>query len=542
MFRRRLTLAMGSLAAASVLQGAAALWALHLADQHALHGRVTSDIHLEFVELSATKQRLRTWVSQALLGAGADPAERQRLQTELEDKLAQLKRLSQQALAFGAGLDAQARQVQLRRMDSLRVLDRSVERLRLATDQVRPLPSGANAQEAWAAISTVFEVSEGQNLRELIAQSTANAAASVVRERAAADRTLRWMRGMWMGTALALALAAMLLAWHFARALRRPITELTSGAEALQRGELAHRLPHTHGDEFAKVARSMNAMASELMRHRERELQAREQLQGLVDTRTAELQEALASLKAIDARRRQLFADISHELRTPTTAIRGEAEVALRGQVKTPDDYRATLQRIVEVSRQLGMVIDDLLTMARSDIDFLALDRQALDPWQTLSEAFQQIDLLAKERGVRMALQPPATAGLWVKADAMRLRQLMLLLLDNAVRYSHQGGQVQVAMTTLNDATQQPMVEICVKDEGIGIAADELPRVFDRNFRGAQARSHRADGTGLGLAIGAVLARAHDGVIVVDSVPGAGTTARLRLPLMTAKLPCVEQT
>ena len=188
MFRRRLTLAMGSLAAASVLQGAAALWALNLADQHALHGRVTSDIHLEFVELSATKQRLRTWVSQALLGAGADPAERQRLQTELEDKLVQLQRLSQEALAFGAGLDAQARQVQLRRMDSLRVLDRSVERLRLATDQVRPLPSGANAQEAWAAISTVFEVSEGQNLRELIAQSTANAAASVVRERAAADR------------------------------------------------------------------------------------------------------------------------------------------------------------------------------------------------------------------------------------------------------------------------------------------------------------------------------------------------------------------
>eukprot|EP01036_Dinobryon_divergens_P042383 gene42383-56311_t len=209
MFRRRLTIALALLAAASTLQGAAALWALGVADRHTRHGRVTSDIHLGFVELSATKQRLRTWVSQAQLGAGADPDERQRLQHELRTKLARLRDLSDQAILLGENLGAADRQAQLRRLDTLDVLDRGFARLAVAIDAVQPLPPGANAQEAWNALSAVFEVSEGQNLRELIAEGIARASASVVREREAADRTLRWMQGLWLGTAAALALAAL---------------------------------------------------------------------------------------------------------------------------------------------------------------------------------------------------------------------------------------------------------------------------------------------------------------------------------------------
>lgn len=540
MFLKRLTIALAALATASVLQGAAALWALSVANHHAEHGRVTGDIHLGFVELSATKQRLRTWVSQALLGAGPAPDERDRLEQELSAKVEQLRGLAQQAILLGNNLGVEDRQGQFERQEALDVLARGFARLGQAIDAVQPLPPGANAREAWDALTTVFEESEGRNLRTLIAKSIARAASSVDRERAAADRTLRLMRTMWVGSSVTLALAALVMAAHFARALRRPITELTTGAEALQRGELDHRIPHQSYDEFATVVSSLNAMATELKQHRQREDMARLKLQELVDERTSELRTALDSLQQADARRRQLFADISHELRSPTTAIRGEAEVALRGRPRAPEEYQEALRRIVEVSRQLGLVIDDLLTMARGDIDALALHRLPLNPAVPVREAVLQSMPLAREKRVRLESDVSAE-GLSVLADAQRLRQLVLLLIDNAVRYSHPQGEVRVSLQAVRDEHGRGHCEVCVVDQGIGISPEDLPRIFERNYRGALARLHRADGTGLGLSIGAVLARAHGGTVVVDSQPGHGTTARLRLPLLSEPALLLEE-
>lgn len=148
MFRARLTVALALLAIASVLQGAFAVWALGVADHHAQHGRVTADIHLGFVELSATKQRLRTWVSQALLGAGAAPDERMRLQDDLRANVERLRELSEQAILLGKGLGDEDRKVQYQRRETLAVLSRGFANLALAIDTVQPLPAGANAQEA----------------------------------------------------------------------------------------------------------------------------------------------------------------------------------------------------------------------------------------------------------------------------------------------------------------------------------------------------------------------------------------------------------
>jgi two-component system, OmpR family, sensor kinase len=533
MFRRRLSIALALLALATALQGAAAVWALGVADRHVRHGRVTSDIHRGFVELSATKQRLRTWVSQAQQGAGADPVERDRLEGELQLKLEQLRGLSEQALRMGTNLDADDRLAQQRRLETLDLLGRSFAKLARAIDSVQPLPPGADARQAWNALTRVFEESEGQNLRELIGEGMTRAGASVARERAAADRTLKWTRTLWAGTAAALSLAALLLAWHFARALRRPLAQLATGAAALQRGELGHRIAEGPRDEFAVVARSMNAMAAELQQHRDREAAARQELQGLVDERTRELRLALSSLQEADERRRRLFADISHELRTPTTAIRGEAEVALRGPARPVDDYRSTLQRIVETSSQLGLVIDDLLTMARSDIDALALHRAPIDPTVPVGEALVQIAGAARERDTMLQMPNHWPAGLSVLGDAQRLRQLVLILLDNAVRYSHPGGTVRVRLQAAGDASGPPHFELTVADEGIGIASEDLPHIFERHYRGREARLHRADGTGLGLAIAMALARAHGGSLRVDSEPGHGTTMHLRLPLLS---------
>ncbi len=529
MFRKRLTIALAVLAAAAVLECVVALWAVGVADQQVKRGRVASDIHVGFIQLYASKQRLRTWVSQAQLNAGADPAVRDQLLAEMRSTLDRLRLLSEEGRALGVG--SAAPQEFLERQDALGVLAQNLDTLQRAISTVRPLPPGTDAQSAWDALSGVFDESQGRDLRSLIAGNIEREANAVVRERKAADRTLLLTRLIWMAAAATLALAALLFAAYFTRALRRPLDRLTEGAHALQRGELGHRIPDAGSDEFAVVARSVNAMAAELAVHRETEAQARHRLEELVHARTAELQSALEVLQQVDSRRRQLFADISHELRTPTTAIRGEAEITLRGRDKPTEDYKAALQRIVDISRQLTLVIDDLLTMARSDIDALSLNRRAIDLSGPLAEALAQAQAVAHERHVVVAADP-VTVELPVMGDATRLRQLLMLLLDNAVRYSRAGGTVHVHVRRIQDDGDVAYTEVVVVDQGIGIADDDLPRVFDRNFRGEGARRHRADGTGLGLSIGRALARAHGGEIAIESELGRGTTVTLRLPLL----------
>ena len=529
MFRRRLTLALVVLAAAVVLQALGAVWALAQAERQVERGRRASDIQLGFVELSATKKELRSWVAQLQQGAGADPAERDRLQAALRTRLEELRRLADAARAVEDS--AAGRAEQARRLDALAVLGRMVDALTRTIAATGPLTPGADARQAWDALSAVFDQSQGRDLRVLLADAIAQEAEAVLRKRAAADRSMAWTRGLWLSMAATLALAALLVALHFARALRAPLQQLSDGALALEQGRLGHRVPAQRDAEFAAVARSMNTKAAALAEHQAREADERQRLEAEVAARTAELQGALQALRQADTRRRQLFADISHELRTPTTAIRGEAEITLRGRDREPPEYRAALQRIVETSRQLGVVIDDLLAVARHDIDALALARRPVDLAEPLAEALAQAAPLAAERGVRLqgpASEPGAPTPRWpVLADPQRLAQLLVLLLDNAIGYSHRGGTVQLRVQPAAPGTLQ----VEVADQGIGIEPAELPQVFERHFRGAAARRHRADGRGLGLAIARALAQAHGGSLELRSTPGQGTRAQLVLPL-----------
>jgi two-component system OmpR family sensor kinase len=246
------------------------------------------------------------------------------------------------------------------------------------------------------------------------------------------------------------------------------------------------------------------------------------------------LHEANQSLQQTDTRRRQLLADISHELRTPTTAIRGEAEITLRGGERPAEQYREALQRIVATSRQLGSVIDDLLAMARSDMETLSIVHQCVDLSEPLAAALAQALALAGERHIQIDAQAMPVHDVQVMGDAQRLSQLLLLLLDNAVRYSHPAGSVSLRWWRSEEAA--PTLVLQVIDQGIGIPAEELHQVFDRHFRGRTARLHRAAGSGLGLPIAKALALAHGGSLTLESpsdeATGQGTRVELRLPLL----------
>lgn len=530
MFRQRLSFALGILALAFMLQGAVAWWAIDVATGHVQRGRVASDLLKAYLELSATKQRLRSWTAQALLQAGADGQLRDRYQLDMLVTLQRLEAYAQRA----AELDddpQRAASALAQRQETLSILRRAVEDLRTTLGNTRPLPANADPAVAWAELTRVFDASQGKDLRSLLAETIAAEQQAEERERDAANRSLARVAAGALTATLVIAAAAVFLAVYFARALRQPLNELSAGAQALQRGDLAHRIPDQRDDEFAGLGRTVNAMAEELQQHRAREAQVRQDLEDQVHTRTAELQQALQALQTVDASRRRLFADISHELRTPTTAIRGEAEIALRGRDKPVAEYQDALRRIVDTSGQLARIIDDLLTMARSDAEALSIHREAVPLQAPLQEALQQAQALAGSSHVTLELHDTLPEGLCTLGDAARLRQLFMVLLDNAIRYSHHGGLVQVS-TVQHVAEARWQLE--VRDHGIGLQAEDVPRLFERHFRGERARLHRADGAGLGLPLAQTLAKAHGGQLHLEAHPEGGAVARLSLPLLNA--------
>lgn len=543
MYRARLSLAFAALVALVCIQAALVYWGSQRVNDYAQHSRLASDIQSELLDLSANKQRLRVWAMQRLMNADAQPAQRERLVAAMYASTASLEDLVRRDLALwnelvrreGVSMPAEVPQL----VGVTELLRDNIKAVEARLAQLEPLEQGADFPALWGELTQVFDMARGRDLRELINGAIAHQRAAVPVARAATERGLDALRGQAIGLALITLAVAAALALHLARRLQRPLDRLLAGTQALQAGALHHRVATGSNDEFDRVAQHFNAMAAELQQHRALADAARRGLEDAVQTRTQELSAAHATLQSLDQRRRQLFADLGHELRTPATAIRGEAEIALRGGAKPVDEYRQTLTRIVGGVDQLTRVIQDLLLVARAEADQLVMHTAPADLRALLGDAAEQAAALGASHGVQVQWVADADADaqrdgamvlpegpITVYADADRLRQALVIVLDNAVRYSAAGATVRVGLHGVADG-----VEVLVRDEGIGIDADEMPRVFERFVRGRRARAHRADGTGIGLSIAQAIVQAHHGAIDIASVPGQGTVVRIALPV-----------
>lgn len=530
LFSTQLMIALTIMASLALAQGVLAGWNANRAEAQVMRGRVAGDLQSGFWELSATKQRLRAWSLRALIGADHLPGDGEMLRQRMAGIVDRLQVLSVEA----ERMDRQAGVVSTEgsaRDETLALLEASVVALRDPIAEINRRGPTRDARTAWAAIESVFDRGAGRDLRELLNQRIETEAQILKQARAAADRSLERVALMTTATAVLLGLTALVLALYFARALRRPLAEMSAVAKAFEQGQLTHRMPTDGYKEFARFGDSINRMAAELLARREQEAGIRAELEVQVAVRTRELEAALGELRQAETRRRQLLGDISHELRTPMTAIRGEAEVALRGATKAADDYREALSRIGQAARQMGTLIEDLLMMARSDAEVLYLDLSDLDANAPLEEALAGASSMARQRDLTLKVEAdPAPAP--VRGDGQRLQQIMVLLLDNALRYSRPGGEVTVSAGPDPDA--EGTWRLRIVDHGVGIPPEDLPRVFERGFRAANARAHRPDGTGLGLSIARALAERQGGGITLESAADTGTAATLRLPLIQA--------
>ena len=162
--------------------------------------------------------------------------------------------------------------------------------------------------------------------------------------------------------------------------------------------------------------------------------------------RTSELHRLNEELKQMDSARRELLADISHELRTPITVIRGEAEVTLRGPERNTEEYKDALQRIVELAMQLGKYINDLLFIARTETANLQFEWDTLNLTELVASTVEDFQVMAEENSITVSLNASAEP-VWVRGDKQRLRQALFILGDNACRYSNPGGHITAALS-----------------------------------------------------------------------------------------------
>jgi two-component system OmpR family sensor kinase len=328
-----------------------------------------------------------------------------------------------------------------------------------------------------------------------------------------------------------LVIITLLVLFLFSRSLARSVSALHEGARAFMDGKLAHRIPELREQEFSRLGEAFNTMALSLSDHRTRlhddniRLNSDNiRLEATVSELRRELTVSNTKLTNVDVKRRKLLADISHEFRTPLTVIRGESEIALRGNNKTRADYRESFQRIMDQTDQTTRLIDDLLFIARADAGEPRLKMRSVPIAGLIDTVCSDFGVKAEQRRISIE-QDYKGAEAVVLGDSGRLRQVFAILMDNALRYSKPGGRVLVELSR-SDAE----VRISFRDKGIGLADGEAELAFDRFYRGINAEKH-ARGTGLGLPVAKAIVEAHNGKISLQGKQGDGATATITLPV-----------
>jgi heavy metal sensor kinase len=237
---------------------------------------------------------------------------------------------------------------------------------------------------------------------------------------------------------------------------------------------------------------------------------------------SASFNELLSRLDLSFESMRRFVADASHELRTPLSIIRGEADVAL-SRDRAAAEYRESLAIILDESRRLSRLVDDLLNLARADAGRVRLQSEEFYLNDLLAECCRSAQSLAAARGIALECRPAEDAPF--RGDEELLRRLVMNLLDNAIRYTPPGGQVSAALEA-----EDSRFRIRIADTGVGISPDAAPHVFERFYRADTARSRQDGGFGLGLAIVKWIAESHRGDVVLATTPGAGSTFTVNLP------------
>ncbi len=526
-YQTKLLIAAGLLLAMSLSAAALAYWGVAQSHTYLTRSRVAHEELERQLQLSRHSQQLfKAWTDTLLTGITDRPLGAAYLHKVIDSDLAALQEFTEKELALVGPEERAAESTELERLAQIKQeFQHTLDQL----GEVEQLRSRGRPDIAWQRLIDLLKGGIDQKLNELIEVGVADETAEVIRIDADAAQLLsRLERISQIHAALAI-LTTLALVMLLLRGLRAPLAELLRGTAKLAEGDLSHRIAISGRDEFADLGRSFNSMAADLQAHQQALEDAHANLETVVEERTEELSRANESLRQIDETRRGFFADISHELRTPLTIIRGEGEIALRGGDKRVAEYKRSIERIVEQAKHLSVLVNDLLFIARQGAGAARLNLQPIDLGDLLKKVCGDAKVIAHGKDVDVAFVNGPAHDM-VRGDPARLRQLFLVLLDNAVRYSESNGAVRVEIGSADGE-----VRVRVSDRGIGIPPEELEGIFERFRRGGTASAMNEEGLGLGLPVAKAIVEAHKGRIEMASRPGEGTTVTVALPADSAE-------
>jgi two-component system OmpR family sensor kinase len=299
-------------------------------------------------------------------------------------------------------------------------------------------------------------------------------------------------------------------AYLLVRGSLRPLTEVERTARAIAAGDLSQRVPDWDArTEVGRLSAALNGMLA--------------RIEDAFRAQQASEEQARAS----EARMRRFVADASHELRTPLTSIRGFAELYRHGAVGSPEETRRLMQRIEAEGARMGVLVEDLLQLARLDQQ-RPLSIAPVDLAEVAGDAVHDARAVQPDRPIALHLDESLSDVPVVLGDEARLRQVVGNLVTNAL--THTPPTARVTVTVAEDPGDPDVLVVGVADDGPGMAPEDASRIFERFYRAESSRTRENGGTGLGLAIVASLVAAHGGTVEVRTAPGQGADFRVRLP------------
>ncbi len=344
--------------------------------------------------------------------------------------------------------------------------------------------------------------------------------------------------------ALALTLAAAAAAWALSRSITRPVLRLQAAADAIARGDYAQRVQVRRRDELGMLAQGFNWMAEQVRASHDELREQYENAQALaeelehaneqMESALAEADAARDEAEAANRSKSDFLATMSHEIRTPINAILGYTDLLLMGlEGPVTPGQEQQLSRVRYSSEHLMGLVDQLLDFARIEAGSLRVERRAASAGDAVSSALSVLGPQAAERGVQVLAECNGDAR--YVGDPQRVDQILLNLLSNAIKFTEPGGRARVTCATrdgahVDAAGTGPWVCLRVEDTGIGIAPEQLERIFEPFVQVESGYTRRHGGAGLGLAISRRFALWMGGDLTVESTPGAGSSFTLWLP------------
>lgn len=522
-FQLKLVMVCVALLSLTLLAATFSFWSAGQFEHHNDRSRYAHLVLEGHLQLKARTYKLFKQFADAMMGGEIDESfDEPLLRQTLQKDIATLRDLIANEMAMVEGQEWLDEKQELH---ALTMLEQQILEVVREFEVARRLLEEGRREAAWAMLSGTLEESIDENFNRQIRQLIDGERAEVEIIDKAAVSMIGEVRWLAVGLGITAVATTIIFLMVLMSRLQHPLKALVAGTARLSAGEFDHRIAVSGRDEFAELANGLNSLASQLQRHSQKTAAARDDLERIVAHRTKLLEDANRALQRVDEGRRRLFADISHELRTPLTVIRGEAEIALRGQPKAIEDYQTTLRRVVDQANVTARLVDDLLFIARADAGEPRLKMQAVAFVDLVEHVCNDAQALAAEKKLRLELdvrvEKPTVTG-----DPERLRQALMIIVDNAIRYSPPHERVTVGIHPHVNG-----VSVQISDNGIGIPPEERHRIFERFYRGNGADRQYSGGCGLGLPIAKAIILAHGGEISLESPPAGGTLATIVLPV-----------